>query len=371
MIVLAIETSCDETSLALLETERSDRFNDIIRNTRVLSSVISSQISIHQNYGGVVPEVGAREHAQNIHGLFEVLCTELHKTTSVSDVLASIDLICVTTEPGLVSALRVGIEFSKTVQWYLRAYYQKDVPIQLVNHLRGHVASSFFGQDIAAQEVLFPHIHLLVSGGNSQILLHNSWHDWTIIGQTLDDAAGECFDKTGRMIGLPYPAGVYISKIAGHNHINVLDIPIAMKHSQDYNYSFSGVKTAVRYIVQDKNSIIQFEKRLSKDKIDQLIDGTLNTEELELVFKISVSVQTAIVDQLIMKLKRALVHYSPATIGLSGGVSANPLLRQEIMRLASAQNISQTYIPPKELSGDNAVMIGMAGILDFFLPKKM
>ena len=219
--------------------------------------------------------------------------------------------------------------------------------------------------------MLYPHLHLLVSGGNSQLIYMKAWDDTKIIGATLDDAAGECFDKTARMIGLPYPGGVYLSKIAGLVDKNILDFPVSMKHSPDYNFSFSGLKTAVRYFLEKQiltnGERFILEKKLSLDQIDYLIDHNLeqiqtsNDEVLKIVKKVCISVQSVIAEALIHKLLRASQDLDTDSIGLSGGVSANCLLRLKLKKLYG----DKLLLAPKTLTGDNAVMIGLAGILDW------
>ena len=219
--------------------------------------------------------------------------------------------------------------------------------------------------------MLYPHLHLLVSGGNSQLLYMQAWDDTQILGATLDDAAGECFDKTARMIGLPYPGGVYLSKIAGLMDKNILDFPVSMKHSPDYNFSFSGLKTAVRYFLEKQiltnGERFILEKKLTPEQIDYLANHdleqiqALNDEVLKIVKKVSISVQSVIAEALIHKVIRASQDLVIGSVGLSGGVSANPLLRLKLKKLFD----DILLLAPTRLTGDNAVMIGLAGILDW------
>ena len=224
----------------------------------------------------------------------------------------------------------------------------------------------------------FPHLHLLVSGGNSQLILLASWDDWQIIGQTLDDAAGECFDKTGRMLGLKYPAGISISRIAKMHLNNYLELPISMQKSGNYNYSFSGLKTAVRNqinkINQSQNLGLVYEKPLNPGQFQALVDAQSLADiealepgdlpKLEFIYKTCVSIQTAIVAQLISKVTKAIIDYQPKSLGVSGGVSASLILRQELTKLSDRYNLGDLLLPQLKYTGDNAVMIGLAGILD-------
>ena len=226
----------------------------------------------------------------------------------------------------------------------------------------------------------FPHLHLLVSGGNSQLILLQSWQNWEIVGQTLDDAAGECFDKCGRSLGLPYPAGVYLSRIARLNNTNYCNLPISMlgqkqadNSQSNLNYSFSGLKTAVRYLAQ-KQTIpdFEFEKSLSEAEIQELTDFGLQpnfdfqklSPKLRFIYDVCCSVQSVIIKQLLNKIQLAITIHKPHSIGLSGGVSANQLLRQELQKTAAQNQIVKVLIPPLALSGDNAVMIALAGLAE-------
>lgn len=220
--------------------------------------------------------------------------------------------------------------------------------------------------------ILFPHLHLLVSGGNSQLILLESWNNWKIIGQTLDDAAGECYDKTGRMLGLKYPAGISISRIAKFHLENYLELPISMQKSGNYNYSFSGLKTAVRNQINKINQLdnlgLIFEKPLNPVEFQALIDANnlsdLNNPKLEFIYKACVSIQTAIVGQLISKVELAIKDYCPSSLGVSGGVSASLILRQELSKLAQKYQLPNLFLPQLQYTGDNAVMIGLAGVLE-------
>jgi N6-L-threonylcarbamoyladenine synthase len=369
-LYLAIETSCDETSLAILAKKTSLEtvsFYDFVNSFEVIASVISSQISTHAKYGGVVPEIGARQHADQIHFLLQSLLDQIGDEDI--NILTQIKSIFVTTEPGLISALRVGVEFAKTLKFYLdksRLDGQK-VEIVNVNHLRGHMISTFFEPEKRLQILdydIFPHIHLLVSGGNSQIILMNSWKDWQIIGQTLDDAAGECLDKVGRMVGLPYPGGVYLAKIAKLSTSNPCNFPVGMKKNESLNYSFSGLKTAVRYFLQDSKVIgFRFEAPLEKSEINQLQEIEFTSPKLELIHQVCISAQAVVVAQLMNKTESAIAKYKPSSIGLSGGVSANLLLRSRFDHLKEKFGLAHMFYPDLKLSGDNAVMIGLAGIL--------
>ena len=207
---------------------------------------------------------------------------------------------------------------------------------------------------------IFPHLHLLVSGGNTQILWLTDPDHWTIVGRTVDDAAGECFDKIGRMVGLPYPGGVWLSQIAGTQEANLLDFPLSMKQTESLDLSYSGLKTAVRYFLQKtKVPGFRMEQALTKLELEtlKLPLEEISEPKLQLIKQVCVSAQTVIVEQLVRQFGRAIVHWQPKSVGLSGGVSANPLLRSKLQSL----NPTNTLIANPKLTGDNAIMIGLAG----------
>jgi N6-L-threonylcarbamoyladenine synthase len=383
MLVLGIETSCDETSFALLEgyPDTSKPFVDYLNSFKVVSSIVSSQIEKHIQYGGIVPEVGARLHAQQIHYLFYCLLknysseninvdigvlNEIQENFSFSDftdILCQIDIIYVTTHPGLASALRVGYEFAKTLRYFLSQKTHKAIEIVKVNHLYGHIFSCFYQHNnkLESQTNTFPHLHLIVSGGNSQLLLLNSPKQIEIIGQTLDDAAGECMDKIGRMLGFPYPGGLNLAKVAQLHQGNTMKFPVSMIHNPSLNYSFSGLKTSVRLFLESQSpNDFDIEKLLSPQEIESLkTDKNIDHNvKLSFIKKVAISVQDVVVSQLVNKLMKAVEIYDPKTLGISGGVSANLLLRQKVIESCKID----TYIPPLYLTGDNAVMIALAGI---------
>ena len=373
MLCLAIETSCDDTSVSVLEYQQLDNFIDICNTTTVISSKISSQVDIHALYGGVVPEIGARYHATNFLTVLRSVVDEvkLKKDLNLNQFWNNIDLIAVTSTPGLLSSLKVGIEEAKALQFFLKKNYKKEVKIEYVNHLHGHIASSFLEVEKMAKSP-FPHLHLLVSGGNTQILNIKEWGKIDIVSKTLDDAVGECLDKTGRMLGFTYPGGVTLAKVAGLSIGNSFDLNHAMKNDS-YNMSYSGLKTQVRGITQKINNFgFSYEQYLTQEEKNYLIITDLENitdKRLRFIKEGSIAIQTIAMEQLTRKMKMVKKSFEPESIGLSGGVSANLLLRDNLFKLSN----KQLFKPQLKYTGDNAAMIGFAGILNILilqLPKK-
>lgn len=322
VIILGIETSCDETSIAVLEEKRGQ--------ISVRSNIISSQIEVHKEFGGVVPNLAAREHAKNLP---IVLKQSLKKAkTKIED----IDAIAVTSGPGLIPALLVGVAFSKALSW------KYDIPLIGTNHMEGHIYSPWLDSDLKLSDrKIFPALCLIVSGGHTQLILMKDHLKYKLIGQTVDDAAGEAFDKIARILGLPYPGGPAIAacaeRRAGPMKVN---LPRPMLHTKNYNFSFSGLKTAVLYKVRD------LKEKYSIKKLQPIIAR---------------EAQNAIVDVLIAKTKRAAKEFKTKSLMLSGGVSANKQLRSELQSLGKELDLP-VFIPKPRYTTDNAAMIAMAAI---------
>jgi len=333
MIILGIETSCDETGIALVEAIgglKNPRF-------RVLKSLVASQIKIHAPYGGVVPNLAKREHAQNLPILFKGLGNGVSK----------FDVIAVTVGPGLEPCLWEGINFAQSLA------KEPKKPIVAVNHMEGHIVSVFLsGKNI---DVQFPALALLVSGGHTELVLIKGWLNYKIIGETLDDAVGEAFDKVARLLGLPYPGGPSLSKLAdtltGHAMSSQIKLPRPMLNSKDLNFSFSGLKTAVLYVLRDNPKI--------------------NKAALAKEF------QNAAVEVLVSKTLKAIEKFKPKTLIVAGGVAANKYLRKELIKTLNARRLPfKTFFPEKSFTGDNAAMIAAAGYFhalkrDFSKPSKL
>lgn len=320
MKILGIETSCDETAVAVISATS--------KKIEVLSNVVSSQIKLHAKWGGVVPNLASREHAKNINLVLETALKERGLR------LKDIDLITVTSGPGLIASLIIGTIFARALSW------KKNIPIIGVNHIEGHIFSNWLG-NIPSDKKLFPSLCLIVSGGHTELVLMQNHGKYKMIGQTLDDAAGEAFDKIARILGLGYPGGPIISAYAEKGNPGVFDLPRPMIKSKNYDFSFSGLKTAVLYLVKD---LTAGNKKLS---LQQKRD-------------IAASAQEAIVDVLIDKTVRAAKQYPIKSIMLSGGVSANQLLRERLVAEGENQKI-KVIIPELKYTTDNGAMIAVAG----------
>jgi N6-L-threonylcarbamoyladenine synthase len=318
MLTLAFETSCDETSVAVLE------------NDKVLSNIIASQL-FHSKFGGVVPEIASREHLKKIVEITEKALQKSKKS------LNEIELIAATSEPGLIGALLIGLNFAKSLAASL------NLPFITVNHIQAHVYSTFLNQE----KPEFPFISLIVSGGHTLLILVEDYFKHKILGTTVDDAAGEAFDKVAKLLNLGYPGGPLIDKLATSGNSEFHKFPLANVKNNPFNFSFSGIKTSVLYFLRD----IDFEK----NRTDKLVQD------------LCASFQYAVVESLFRKTLKAAQKYDIKNISVSGGVSANSYLQKKFLTLnEKGYNVS---IPDFEYSSDNAAMIGLVGSLKYKLSK--
>ncbi len=313
MNILGIESSCDDTGVAVVEAHVDGSFT-------VRSNIISAQN--HVETGGVVPEVAARHHASAIMPTIQQALDEAEMT------LEEIDAIAVTRGPGLIACLLVGVEAATTIA------AARNIPIIGVNHMEAHMASSF----IEHPQVQFPAVALLISGGHTMLIHVAALGEYALIGQTRDDAAGEAFDKIAKMIGLPYPGGPEIARLAEEGDAHAYDFPRPMIDSDDFDFSFAGLKTAVLYHIQKADALTD------QNKAD-----------------IAASTQEAIVEVAVAKTVRAATVHHAKTIILGGGVSANTTL-QERLRSETAEHLpdTQVLIPSSGLFTDNGAMIAVA-----------
>ncbi|HFI0755409.1 TPA: tRNA (adenosine(37)-N6)-threonylcarbamoyltransferase complex transferase subunit TsaD [Streptococcus suis] len=310
-LILAIETSCDETSVAVLRND-----------AELLSNVIASQIASHQRFGGVVPEVASRHHVEVITACIEEALLEAE--VKAEDLTA----VAVTYGPGLVGALLVGISAAKAFAW------ANGLPLIPVNHMAGHLMAAR-----AIKELEFPLLALLVSGGHTELVYVSEAGDYKIVGETRDDAVGEAYDKVGRVMGLPYPAGRIIDELA-HEGQDIYDFPRAMIKEDNLEFSFSGLKSAFINLYHNAR-----QKGETMSNVD-----------------LSASFQACVLDILMAKTKKALEKYPVKTLVVAGGVAANQGLRE---RLVAEITDVEVIIPPLRLCGDNAGMIALAAVSEY------
>jgi N6-L-threonylcarbamoyladenine synthase len=314
MRILGIESSCDETAIALVTGEGDSLV--------VEKSVVLSQIKEHAKYGGVVPEVAARKH---LEAIFPMLQNELSPDGE------GIDAIAVTQGPGLAPALRTGVEVAKTLAWAWKK------PLLPLSHLEGHIYAAWLGEEEAKPE--FPALCLLVSGGHTELILMKGHGDFERLGETLDDAVGEAYDKVAKMLGLGYPGGPALEKLAVDGNPEAFNFPRGLLNRPNVDFSFSGIKTSVLYMLR-KND-------------DKLEDESFRAD-------IAASFHEAVLDILIRKTRRAIESAKPKSLIVAGGVSASKTLRARLQSLADETDVP-FFVPPFAYSMDNAAMIAAAG----------
>jgi N6-L-threonylcarbamoyladenine synthase len=309
MTILAVETSCDETSAA------------VVRDGAILSNVVSSQIALHAEYGGVVPELAAREHLKNFPSVARAALDE----AKIS--VGEIDAVAATQGPGLPTALLVGFKAAQAIAYALRK------PFIGLNHHEAHLYSPWIGDFAAFQ----PNVSLIVSGGHTILVWVQSELKHQVLGATIDDAAGECFDKTGKLIGLPYPAGPEIDKLAEQGNPKAFDFPRPLLHDASDDFSFSGLKTSVRYFLRDHPGLLDDPQKIRD---------------------LCASIQAAIVETVVSKTIRAAKRVGVRCITASGGVTCNRALRKELEHACKRSGFA-LRLAEKSLCTDNAGMIGI------------
>ena len=314
MIILSIESSCDETSVA------------VCQGREVLSNIVATQIEEHKKYGGVVPEIASRRHTEAI----SQVCNEALKTAGIT--YGDIEAVAVTFAPGLIGALLVGVNFAKGLALSL------GVPLIPVHHLRSHIAANY----IAHPDLKPPFLCLLVSGGNTVIAEVLDYTHFNILGATMDDAAGECFDKAARFMGLSYPGGVTLDKIATVADTEKYPLPTPKTGENDLNFSFSGLKTAVINLIHKSNQ---------------------RNEEVDIPV-LCATLRQKVCDILITATLKAAERKGYTKIALAGGVSANSELRSRFEEECKERNL-ELYFPPLKYCGDNAAMVGVQGFYEF------
>jgi N6-L-threonylcarbamoyladenine synthase len=315
MNILAVESSCDETAVAIVRDGRE-----------VLCDCIASQVELHRIYGGVVPEIASRMHIEAIYGLADQALEQTGLSRS------DIDAVAVTYAPGLIGAVLVGVNFAKAAALAL------DKPLIPVHHIRGHIAANY----IAYPDLKPPFLCLVVSGGHTLIVDVKDYTDMEILGTTLDDAAGECFDKVGRVLGMPYPGGAALDKAAQQGNEKKYTLPVSKPGENPYNMSFSGLKTATLNLIHHAEQV---------------------EEELDIP-SLCAAFTAAVSETLVPRVVRAIQQTGYKKIAVAGGVAANSRVRADI--LSAAQELgAQVFLPPLKLCGDNAAMIGAQAYYEY------
>ena len=315
MNILAVESSCDETAVAVVRDGR-----------KVLTDCIASQVALHREYGGVVPEIASRKHIEAIYALADQALENAGLTRS------DIDAVAVTYAPGLIGAVLVGVNFAKAAAMALNK------PLIPVHHIRGHIAANY----IAYPELEPPFLCLVVSGGHTMIIEVKDYTDMRILGTTLDDAAGECFDKVGRVLGMPYPGGAALDKAAQQGDETKYHLPVAKPGENPYNMSFSGLKTATLNLIHHAAQV---------------------GEELDIP-SLCASFTAAVSETLVPRVVRALEETGYKKVAVAGGVAANSRIRKDILEAAEKLG-AKVYMPPLSLCGDNGAMIGAQAYYEY------
>ncbi len=315
MNILAIESSCDETAVAIVRDGR-----------QVLCDCIASQVELHKIYGGVVPEIASREHIEAISALAE----EALKTANLTR--QDIDAVAVTYAPGLIGAVLVGVNFAKAAALALGK------PLIPVHHIRGHIAANY----IAYPDLKPPFLCMVVSGGHTMLVDVQDYTQMRILGTTLDDAAGECFDKVGRVLGMPYPGGAALDKLSQQGDAIKYNLPRSKPGANPYDMSFSGLKTAALNLIHHTQQV---------------------GEELD-VPSLCAGFSAAVSDTLVPRVVQALRETGHKKVAVAGGVAANSRIRRDILAAASELG-AEVYLPPLNLCGDNAAMIGAQGYYEY------
>ena len=315
MNILAVESSCDETAVAIVRDGRE-----------VLTDCIASQVDLHRIYGGVVPEIASRKHIEAIYGLADQALEQAGLTRD------DIDAVAVTYAPGLIGAVLVGVNFAKAAAMALNK------PLIPVHHIRGHIAANY----LAYPDLKPPFLCLVVSGGHTQIVEVEDYTKMRILGTTLDDAAGECFDKVGRVLGMPYPGGAALDKAAQQGDETRYHLPVAKPGENPYNMSFSGLKTATLNLIHHADQV---------------------GEELD-ISSLCAAFTAAVSETLVPRVVRALEETGYKKVAVAGGVAANSRIRADILAAAGKLG-AEVYMPPLKLCGDNGAMIGSQAYYEY------
>lgn len=348
MKILAIETSCDETGIALIESDAQGQTRPVrsggSNGINVLANLVSSQIETHRPFGGVVPNLAKREHEKNLPILWQGLKSIPRWRSLSRDTFSDLDLIAVTQGPGLAPCLWTGVNFAQKIAKDLNK------PLVGINHLKGHIYIN-----ILEHKITYPVLSLIVSGGHTQLVFSKKLGHYQIIGETLDDAAGEAFDKVAKLLKLPYPGGPEISKLAIKGNPSRFEFPRPMLNSKNFDFSFSGLKTSVLYLVNGMNANKKPLKLTTQNKAD-----------------VAASFEQAVVDVLVYKTLLATKKLNPKTLVLGGGVAANKKLRETLeLKFKKEFPLVTCLLSPVAFTGDNALMIALATLAEHKLLKPL
>lgn len=353
MTILGIETSCDETAAAVLEK----------KDGRLLlkSNIISSSLDLHAETGGIIPEIAARKQIEFIHPVLKKTLEESFGKGDITTLFKQIDAIAVTYGPGLIGSLLVGVETAKTLSMVLRK------PLIPVNHMVGHIYANFIDDNPddtpRAKQIEFPALALVVSGGHNDLVLIKKHGDFKLLGGTRDDAAGECFDKCARLLGYNYPGGPKIDELATKGNPKHIPFPRPMLGSHDYDFSFSGLKTAFlnetkKHFPILRNNVTPNEK-IGWQQV--MLENDLSEKEKHIIYDLCAGLEEAIITVLVRKLTKAAEEHNVQSILISGGVAASKKLREQLELTTEKQLTGVTlFFPAKKLCTDNAAMIAAA-----------
>ncbi len=340
-MILAIETSCDDSAVALLDM-----------GGNVLTSQISSQTELHEKYGGIVPELASRKHLTTLPLLIRHVMAEFDLR------LEDLKAVAVTYAPGLIGSLLVGVSYAKSLSWLA------GVPLIPVDHLEGHLLAPFLDH----KDLSFPYMGLIASGGHTHLVVANGLNDYRLLGRTIDDAAGEAYDKVAKMLGFQYPGGPIIEKLAGECQKPTIEFPIPLKGKKTLNFSFSGLKTAVRNKAIEKDVYVEKKELISYNDFVQWPES----EKKERIRDIAASFQQIVVKIVVQRFEKALKLFPQKHIVLTGGVASNTGIREGLQMLAEKKH-KRFFFPDSKNCTDNAAMIGYTALQYFrdeqFVPE--
>lgn len=337
-MILAIETSCDDSAVALLDMKGN-----------VVTSQISSQTELHEKYGGIVPEIASRKHLTTLPLVLRNVLSESHTD------LADLEAVAVTYAPGLIGSLLVGVSYAKSLAWIA------GVPLLPVDHLEGHLLAPFLDH----KDLEFPYLALIASGGHTHLVIARDLGEYQLLGKTIDDAAGEAYDKVAKLLGFRYPGGPIVEKLADECDAPSINFPIPLKGKKTLNFSFSGIKTAVRNEAIKKGVFVEGKELISYDEFKELPEN----EQKVATRDIAASFQKTVVTIIMERFEEALEQYPLDRIAITGGVASNGGIRDGLRSLAERRK-KRFFFPDRRNCTDNAAMIGYTA-LQYYLRGKV